>query len=91
MRSYKVISDACLVDLMARETSLFMERTPRSEAILQEAQEALFNGVPMPWMSEWNTPHPIFISHAKGAHITDVDGNRYRDFCLGDTGAMFGH
>jgi glutamate-1-semialdehyde 2,1-aminomutase len=23
--------------------------------------------------------------------VTDADGNRYIDFCLGDTGAMFGH
>jgi len=36
-------------------------------------------------------PSPIFIRSAQGAHITDVDGNHYRDFCLGDTGAMFGH
>lgn len=91
MRSYKVISDDRLGELMTRETSLFQERTPRSASLYQEAQEAIFNGVPMPWMSQWNTPHPIFIRYAQGAHITDVDGNRYRDFCLGDTGAMFGH
>src|SRR4030095_15110378 len=28
---------------------------------------------------------------AKGAHFTDVYGNSYIDFCLGDTGAMTGH
>jgi glutamate-1-semialdehyde 2,1-aminomutase len=31
------------------------------------------------------------VKEAKGAHFTDVDGNRYVDFCLGDTGAMTGH
>ena len=28
---------------------------------------------------------------AGGAHFTDVDGHRYLDLCLGDTGAMTGH
>ena len=28
---------------------------------------------------------------AKGATITDIDGNQLDDFCLGDTGSMFGH
>ena len=30
-------------------------------------------------------------SRASGNRITDIDGNTYIDFCLGDTGAMFGH
>jgi glutamate-1-semialdehyde 2,1-aminomutase len=31
------------------------------------------------------------VHEAAGAHLTDVDGHAYADFCLGDTGAMFGH
>jgi glutamate-1-semialdehyde aminotransferase len=31
------------------------------------------------------------VASAKGAHFTDVDGNDYVDFCLGDTGSMVGH
>ncbi|QXV63885.1 amino acid adenylation domain-containing protein [Mucilaginibacter sp. 21P] len=27
--------------------------------------------------------YPILIDEAKGAHITDVDGNKYIDFCMG--------
>jgi len=45
----------------------------------------------MPWMTEWAGPFPIFAAEASGAHLTDVDGNEYADFCLGDTGAMTGH
>lgn len=45
----------------------------------------------MNWMVRWAGPFPIFAAEGKGAHITDVDGNRYIDLCLGDTGAMFGH
>ena len=34
---------------------------------------------------------PLFVSHAKGAHFNCVDDITCTDFCLGDTGAMFGH
>jgi glutamate-1-semialdehyde 2,1-aminomutase len=45
----------------------------------------------MPWMRDWATPFPLFIREASCATLTDVDGHRYVDFCLGDSGAMFGH
>ena len=45
----------------------------------------------MHWMADWPTPYPLFVAEASGAHFKDVDGNVYADFCLGDTGAMFGH
>ena len=45
----------------------------------------------MNWMVEWPGPFPIFVRKAKGSRITDVDRHTYVDFCLGDTGAMFGH
>jgi len=76
---------------MDREVALFKQRTPRSQEVYVNARQGLLNGVPMPWMGEWQTPHPIFVAHASGARITDVDGNVFVDFCLGDTGAMFGH
>jgi glutamate-1-semialdehyde 2,1-aminomutase len=45
----------------------------------------------MLWMIRWAGSFPVFVKSAKGAHFTDVDGNNYVDFCLGDTGAMTGH
>jgi glutamate-1-semialdehyde 2,1-aminomutase len=45
----------------------------------------------MPWMSEWSGGFPLFFHEAHGNRITDVDGQAYIDFCLGDTGAMTGH
>lgn len=45
----------------------------------------------MHWMKDWPTPFPILVDQARGATITDIDGNRLDDFCLGDTGSMFGH
>ena len=45
----------------------------------------------MHWMSDWSTPCPLFVERAHGARFHDVDGHVYVDFCLGDTGSMFGH
>ena len=87
----KVISDENLADLMDREISLFKTRTLKSAEVFRQARDVLLNGVPMPWMSDWSSPHPIYVDAAAGNRITDIDGNTYLDFCLGDTGAMFGH
>jgi hypothetical protein len=57
----KVVSDEHLAGLMEREVELFKKRTPKSARIFLEAQDVLLNGVPMPWMSEWSTPHPISL------------------------------
>ena len=45
----------------------------------------------MNWMIRWPGDWPVFVDHAEGAHFTDVDGNEFVDFCLGDTGGMAGH
>ena len=71
----KVVSDKQLAGLMAHEAELFKSRTPKSAAIFASAQEALLNGVPMPWMSDWGTPYPMYVASAVGNRITDVDGN----------------
>ena len=45
----------------------------------------------MHWMNDWGTPAPLFVRQAHGAHFICADSIDYTDFCLGDTGAMFGH
>ncbi len=77
--------------LLQRERSTYVERNPRSRAIAARAGEHLLFGVPLHWMTDWGTPFPLQVAHAAGAHLTDADGHRRVDFCLGDTGAMFGH
>jgi len=42
-------------------------------------------------MRRWAGGFPIYVDHARGAELTDIDGNTYTDFCLGDTGGMCGH
>lgn len=78
-------------ELQEEEEKRFVEARPKSNALFQRAKKSLLAGVPMNWMVRWAGPFPVFVARAKGAHITDIDGNQYVDFCLGDTGAMFGH
>ncbi|KVM75997.1 aminotransferase [Burkholderia ubonensis] len=77
--------------LFDRERRAFAEAMPRSRALSAEAAEHLLFGVPLHWMQDWSTPFSLYVKEARGATFTDVDGHRYADFCLGDTGAMFGH
>ena len=45
----------------------------------------------MTWMNKWSGGFPLYLDHARGNRISDVDGHSYVDFALGDTGAMAGH
>jgi glutamate-1-semialdehyde 2,1-aminomutase len=45
----------------------------------------------MTWMRMWPGGFPLYLAGARGARLTDIDGNAFADFCLGDTGAMAGH
>ena len=45
----------------------------------------------MNWMIKWASPYPVFVKDGAGAHFNCVDGHKYLDLCLGDTGAMTGH
>ncbi|HSL16214.1 MAG TPA: aspartate aminotransferase family protein [Actinomycetota bacterium] len=80
-----------LRELMTREEDRFVMDHPRSEELFERGKANLLAGVPMPWMSEWAGPFPVFVAEAEGARFTDVDGRTYVDLCLGDTGAMTGH
>lgn len=85
------ISRTAIDAMIARERERFAQTHPKSLPLAERARAHLFKGVPMGWMTDWASPYPIFAKEAKGAHIWDVDGNDYADFCLGDTGSMFGH
>jgi glutamate-1-semialdehyde aminotransferase len=80
-----------LEQLFAKELELFVKKHPESKKLHDKAAGPMINGVPMSWMKKWPGPYPVYVSSAKGAHFSDVDGNDYVDFCLGDTGAMVGH
>ncbi len=75
----------------AAEQRRFEETHPASRALFERARGCLLEGVPMHWMVKWAGGFPLFVREGRGAHFTDVDGHRYLDLCLGDTGAMTGH
>ncbi len=87
----KTIHRSRLKSLMQREQKRFVDERPKSKALFERAAKSLLSGVPMNWMRKWAGAFPPFVREAQGAHFYDVDGHRYIDFCLGDTGAMTGH
>jgi glutamate-1-semialdehyde 2,1-aminomutase len=87
----KTIDRSRLQALMQREQKKFVDERPKSKALFERARKSLLAGVPMNWMVKWAGAFPPFVREAQGASFFDVDGHRYTDFCLGDTGAMTGH
>ena len=75
----------------AEQERAYSASRPNSARLAEQARSGWVNGVPMQWMTDWPLPYPLFIERGEGSWLTDVDGHDYADFCLGDTGAMFGH
>ena len=73
------------------ESAAYVARNPKSAELAAQAAGHMLFGVPMHWMRDWSTPFALTVAEASGARFRDVDGHEYVDFCLGDTGAMFGH
>ena len=85
------ISETSISALLEREKSRFLQRNAKSKLLSERSARNWLRGVPMHWMVDWGTAFPLFISEAQGTTLTSADGHAYVDFCLGDTGAMFGH
>lgn len=77
--------------IAAREAQAYARVRPRTRAALDAGADAYLGGVPMHWMTDWPMPFPMLVAEARGARLTDLDGHMIDDFCLGDTGSMFGH
>ena len=86
-----MINRTHLAQLRAREDARFLALHPESGELFERGKAHMPGGVPMSWMAKWPGAYPVFVENAKGARFTDVDGNTYIDFCLGDTGSMTGH
>jgi glutamate-1-semialdehyde 2,1-aminomutase len=71
------------------EMGRLLERSPGSAALHARAIRSLPNGV----SSNFQTadPYPIYLSHAKGPHVWDVDGLDYLDFHGGFGVNVVGH
>lgn len=86
-----MINRQTLKRLTEHENKRFIANHPKSGEMFAQAKINMPGGVPMSWMAKWPGAYPVFVHEAKGARFTDVDGNTYIDFCLGDTGSMTGH
>ncbi len=73
------------------QDELYASRRAKTREALSANAPPFMSGVPMHWMLDWPMPFPMLVEKATGANIEDLDGNRLDDFCLGDTGSMFGH
>ena len=80
-----------LAALQAAERERFLAEHPSSRALAKRSAAHFLFGVPLHWMRDWPNPVTLFVRCAQGAELTCADGHGYADFCLGDTGAMFGH
>jgi glutamate-1-semialdehyde 2,1-aminomutase len=69
-----------------------MSNSPRSHELLERARDVLPGGVNSPVRAFRAVEgEPVFISEARGAYLTDVDGKRYVDY-VGSWGPMIvGH
>lgn len=80
-----------LSDLIAREKLRYLQTHPKAAAEAARLRQHWLFGAPFHWMNDWATPSAMIAEDGEGAVLTDIDGNSYDDFCLGDTPGMFGH
>ncbi len=76
--------------MIEAERATHTSRTASSLAAF-DAADHLLGRVPMTWMNKWTGGYPLYLARAHGNRVTDIDGNEYVDFALGDTGSMAGH
>lgn len=80
-----------LTALQQQERDRFIREHPASMAQAAAARRHYLFGVPLHWMRDWPSPATLAVERAEDVTLCCADGHRYTDFCLGDTGAMFGH
>jgi glutamate-1-semialdehyde 2,1-aminomutase len=71
------------------EEATLAERQPMSIAYQQEARRRLPGGVSSSWQTA--PPHPIYLSHGRGSHVWDIDGNEFVDYHNGYGAMAVGH
>jgi glutamate-1-semialdehyde 2,1-aminomutase len=65
-------------DAMEKVLGYFEQHCQKSKAMAEQAKQVIPGGVQH--NLAFNYPFPIAVNAAHGAHMTDVDGNRYIDF-----------
>jgi glutamate-1-semialdehyde 2,1-aminomutase len=85
------VSDERIDEVLHAAREEYVATHPESRRLAGAGIAGFYDGVPLHWMRDWSMPFPFVVASAQGATLRDVDGHEYVDFCLGDTGAMFGH
>lgn len=66
--------------------------TSKSEELFEKSRERIPGGVNSPVRAFGSVGRvPLFIDHAKGSRITDVDGNTFIDFVCSWGPGILGH
>ena len=73
-----------------RRAGGYSQSHPRSQALFAQGSN-LFGGVPMTWMNKWSGGFPLYLDHARGNRITDVDGHTTSTSRSATPRAMAGH
>jgi glutamate-1-semialdehyde 2,1-aminomutase len=66
-----------------------VRKLDRSKELFAEACKHIAGGVSSD--ARRSAGVPLYVDHASGAHLWDVDGNRYVDYVLGQGPAILGH
>jgi glutamate-1-semialdehyde 2,1-aminomutase len=61
----------------------------KSEELFEKAKNLMPGGVNSPVRAF--PPYPFFAEHAKGSHLSDVDGKEYIDYCMAYGPLILGH
>ncbi len=67
--SISTVDRARLASLMEAETTDFVARHPKSQALHERATKSLLDGVPMNWMVKWAGPFPLYVDEASGRAV----------------------
>src|SRR4051812_49858573 len=87
--AHETIDRARLRELIDRERGKLLARTEGSQRYYERALAVVPRGVPSSFQAA--DPRPTYLSHGRGSHVWDVDGNEYVDFHNGFGVMCVGH
>jgi len=76
-------------DALDRAVDAYRSATPGSAALYRKASARLPAGVTS--NVKFFPPYPVYLTRAEGAHVVDVDGREYIDYCLAFGPLICGH
>jgi glutamate-1-semialdehyde 2,1-aminomutase len=78
-----------LDEQIARQEAIFLDRQPRSAAMVARARRSLAGGATSSWQIA--QPQAVWLTHGRGSKVYDVDGTEYVDLHGGYGVSLVGH